>query len=122
MLFDKTPITFPRLFSPPIPGVQSPFTCRHPKHLRCACYGQPSDSAASAPRAKSSPAEKQPDTAVAALRRAYAEALHQLKRYYMDLLTEIVEVVRGFPDAAAAVEAQLRSNSDDDPTYPEFAL
>lgn len=115
MLFDKTPITFPRLFSPPIPGVQSPFTCRHPKHLRCACYGQPAETKTAAP-------EKQPDAAVAGLRKAYAEAIHELRRHYMDLLTEIIGVVRGFPDAAAAVEAQLRSNSDDDPTYPEFAL
>ncbi len=118
MLFDKTPVTFPRRFSPPIPGVQSPFTCRHPKHLRCACYGQPTET-----NTKTAPPEKQSDTAaVARLRKAYAEAIHQLRRHYMDLLTEIIEVVRGFPDAAAAVEAQLRSVADDDPTYPEFGI
>ena len=108
-----TSVLFPRMFVPRR-GVVSSLTCRHPKHVRCACHGQPAaapapasspgPATATAPPSRPQPrAAAQPNDATAFWRQQESEA--------DQLLTKIMFVIRDFPDANAAVSALLKPNA-----------
>ena len=94
------------------PGVASPLTCRHPRHVACGCHGQPAAQKPGNATRNTQSAAADPKAAA----NAHAEALRQQEQEYKSFLARILYTIRCFPEAAAAVSAMLQ---DGPPVTPE---